>query len=73
MVLRSGKELDNKMSKKEHDKEKRLKSMESDLNNPSPSPDMSDPNLTYKPRVPYPQTLDAPFPSKKDKQKDNIL
>jgi len=78
MVLKSGKEVDNKVSEKEHDKEERLKTIESDLdtekeNDPSPCPFVSDPTMTYKPRVPYPHALDAPFPYKKDKQRDDIL
>jgi len=78
MVLRSGKEVDNKVSVKEHDTEERLKTIESDFeskkeNDPSPSSVVSDPSVTYKPRVPYPQALNAPFPSKKEKQRDDIL
>ena len=76
MVLTSGKEVDNKMSEKEHDEEERLKTMESDLesaNEPSPSPVVLDPTMTYEPKVPYPQALSAPFPSKQDKQRDDIL
>ena len=34
---------------------------------------MSDPVGTYKPKVPYSQALDAPFPSRKDKQREDIL
>ena len=37
------------------------------VNDPSPSPIVSDPTVTNMPRVPYPQALDAPFPSRKDK------
>ena len=33
-------------------------------NDPSPSRVVFDPTGTYKPRVPYPQALDPPFPSK---------
>ena len=78
MVLRSGKEVDNKVSEKKHDKDERPKTMESDLeitkeNDPSSSPIVSDRTVTYEPRDPYPQALDAPFPSKKDKQRDDIL
>jgi len=29
--------------------------------------------VTYKPRVSYPQALDTPFHSKKDKQRDDVL
>ena len=59
MILRSGKEVDNKMSENEHDKEERLKSMESGPesekeNDPSPSSVVFIPIMTYKPRVPYP-------------------
>jgi len=59
IVLRSGKKVDNKVSEKEHNKEERLKTMESDLeiekkNNPFPSPVVFDPTVTYKSRVPYP-------------------
>ena len=42
-------------------------------NDPSPSPIVSDHTVTYKPRVPCTQTLDAPFPSRKGKQRDDIL
>jgi len=78
MVLRSGKEVDNKVSEKEHDKKERLKTLESDLefekeNDPFLSPVVFDSSLTYKQRVPYPQALNAPFPSRKDKQRDDIL
>jgi len=78
MVVRSGKEVDNKVTEKEHDKKERLKSLESDLesekeNGPSPSPVVFESSVAYKPRVPYPQALDAPFPSTKDKQSDDIL
>ena len=78
MVLRSGKEVDNKVSEKKHDKDERLETIESDIeiekeNDPSPSSVMSNPIVTYEPRVPYPQALDAPFPSKKNKQRDDIL
>jgi len=77
MVLRRGKEVDNKVSEKEHDK-KGLKTLESDLdsekeNDPSPSPVVFNSSVTYKSRVSYPQTLDAPFPSRKDKKRDDIL
>ena len=34
---------------------------------------MFDSYVAYKPRVPYPQALDVPFPSRKDKQRDDIL
>jgi len=75
MVPRSGKEVDSKVSETEHDKEKGLKTMESDLeiekeNDPSPSPIVSDPTVTY---TPYPQALYAQLPSKKDNQRDDIL
>jgi len=78
MVLRSGKEVDNKVSEKKHDKDEGLKTMESDHkidkeNDPSPSAVVSDPIVMYELRVPYPQALDAPFPFKKDKQRDDIL
>ena len=78
MVLRSGKEVNNKVSEKKHDKKERLKTIESDFesekeNVASPSLVVFDSIVTYKPRVPYPQTLDASFPSKKDKQRDDIL
>jgi len=78
MVLRSCKEVDNKVSQEEHDKKERLKTLESDLkfekeNEPSLSPVVFDSSVTYKPRVPCPQALDAPFPSRKDKQRDDIL
>ena len=72
MVVRSHKEVENKASEKDHDKLERLKIMESDLeiekeNDPIPSPVVYDSIITYKPRIPYPQDLDEPFPSKKDK------
>ena len=70
MVLRSGKEVDNKVTEKKHDKKERLKTLE---NNPSPSPIVFDSSVTYKLRFPYPQALDVPFPSRKDKQRDDIL
>jgi len=78
MVLRTGKEVGNKVCGKEHDKEERLKTIESNLktgkeNYPSPSPVVSDPIVIYKPRVPYPYALNAPFPLKKGKQRHNIL
>jgi len=77
MVLRNGKKVDNKVSEKKHDKEKRLKSIENDLeiereNDPFPSI-VSDPTMTFKLRVLYDQPLDASFPSKKDKLRDDIL
>ena len=34
---------------------------------------MSDPIVAHKPRVPYPQALDAPFSSKKGKHREDIL
>jgi len=57
MIVRSGKEVDNKVSEKEHDKKERLKTLESDLesekeNNPSLSPVVFDSSVAYKPRVP---------------------
>ena len=60
------------MSEKERDKEKRLTTIVSDLeikkeDESSPTPAVSDPIVTHKPRVPYPQALDAPFSFKKDK------
>jgi len=78
MVLWSGKEVDTKVSEKKHDKDEGLKTMESDReiekkNDPSPSPVVSDPIVTYELRVPYPQALDASFPSNKHKQRDDIL
>jgi len=42
-------------------------------NDPSPSPVLFDSSVTYEPRVPYPQASDTPFPSRKDKQRDDIL
>ena len=78
MVLRNGKEVDNKVSEKKHDKDERPETIESDFeivkeNDPSPSLAVSDHTVTYEPRVPYPQALDALFPSKKDKQRDCLL
>jgi len=59
MVLRSGKEVDNKVGEKEHDKEEGPETIKSDLeiekeNKPSRSPAISNPIVPYKPRVPYP-------------------
>ena len=59
MIHRSRKEVNHMVSGKEHNKEERLKTMESDLeiekkNNPFPSPVVFDPTVTYKSRVPYP-------------------
>jgi len=56
MALKSGKEVDDKVSEKEHDKEERLKTMESDLeieneNDSPPSTLMFGPTVTYKLRV----------------------
>ena len=70
MVPRSGKEV--------HDKEEGLKTVETDLetktkNDSSLSTVMYDSIITYKPKVPYPQALDTPFSTKKDKQRDDIL
>ena len=76
MVLRKDKEVDNKVSEKKHNKEKRPKTNEIDHeieNNSSPSSNSSDPVVAYKPRVPYPQILDEPFPSRKDKHREDIL
>ena len=58
MVLRSGKEVDNSVSEKEHDKEERFKSIKSDLesekeNDTSRSSIVSNPTATYKLRFPY--------------------
>jgi len=66
------------VSEKEHDKEERVKTIGSDFeikneNDPFPSPVVSGPIVTYKPRVLYPQALDESFPSKKYKQRDDIL
>ena len=78
IVLRSRKEVDNEVSDKEHDKDERLKTIENDLeiekeNDPSLAPLCLNPPVTYKLRVPHPQTLNASFPSKKDKQRDDIF
>jgi len=78
VVLKGGKEVNNKVAKKEHNKDEGSKTIKSNLetkkeNDPSPSLIMSDPTVTYKPRVSYPQTLEAPFPSRKDKYRDDIL
>jgi len=78
MVLKIGKEVDNKVGEKEHDKEEKHETIESDPeiekeNNLSPSPIVSGPIVPYKPRVSYPQALDAAFPSKKDNHRDDIL
>ena len=66
------------MSEKKHDKNERLETMESDIeiekeNDSSPSPVIFDPTMTYEPKVPYAQALSTPFPSKQDKQRDDIL
>ena len=51
MVLRSSKEVDNKVSEKEHDKDERLKTVESDLQtekeNEHPLPLMCVTQLSY--------------------------
>jgi len=76
MVLRGGKEVDSKVSEKKYDKEERARTNETDCqieSDSSPSSNVSDPVRPYKPGVPYLQALDAPFPSKKDKQRENIL
>jgi len=57
MTLRNGKEVDNKVTEKEHDKNERLKTLESDLesgkeNDPFLSPIVFDSSVTYNPRVP---------------------
>jgi len=57
MVLGSGKEVDNKVDEKEHDKEKRPETIESDPkiekeNNLPPTPTVFDLIVLYKPRVP---------------------
>ena len=67
MGFKSGKEVDNKVSEKEHDKEEWIKTLESDLeseneNDPSFSPVLSDPTVTYKPRVPNPQAFRCTIP-----------
>jgi len=59
------------VNEKEYDKKEAPKTIESDLeigkeNDSSPSI-VSNPIVTYKPRVLYPQALDAPIPSKMDK------
>jgi len=64
--------------KTRHDKEEGLKSIMSDReivkeNNSSCSPIVYDSIVMCKLRVPHPQALDAPFPFKKDKQRDDIL
>ena len=53
MVLRSGKEVDNKVGEKEHDKQERCEATDSNPeiekeNNLSPSPAVSDPIVPYK-------------------------
>ena len=59
MVLRSVKEVDNKVSEREHDKQERLKAIESDFEhekeyNPFPLPIVSNHAITCKLRIPYP-------------------
>jgi len=66
------------VSAKEHDKKERPKANESNCkiekeNDLAPSLVVPNPISTYRPRVPYPQTLYALFHSKKDKQRDDIL
>ena len=64
MILRGGKEVDNKVSEKKHDKEERSKTNGTDHeieNRASPSPNISYPIMAHKPRAPYPQALNAPF------------
>ena len=76
MVLRGGKEVDNKVSEKKHDNKERPKTNETECEIESDSPPSSnvfDPVGTYKPRVLYPQALDAHFPFRKDKHKQDIL
>ena len=76
MVLRGGKEVDNKVSETKHDGKERPKTNEIDCeieSDSAPPSNMSDPIGTYKPRVPYPQALDVHFPSKKDKHREDIL
>ena len=70
MVLRSGKEVDNKVNKKEHDKDEGPTTLERDLeskkeNDSFPSSVVSDPTVTYTPRVLYSQALDAPSPRRR--------
>ena len=64
------------MSEKEHDKDA-PKNLKNDLdiekeNGYFPSYVVSGPIVTYKQRVPYSHALDAPFPYKKDKRRDDI-
>ena len=72
MVLMGGAEVDNKVIKNKHDKKKTPKTNETDCDiesDSSPSSNVSHHDGTYTPRVPYPQTLDAPFPYRKDKHR----
>ena len=74
MVIRSHKEVDNKVN--EHDKIPKIIENDHEIDkedDSSTSPIESTIIVTYKPRSPYPQTLDAPFPSKKAKQRDDML
>jgi len=51
IILREGKEVNNKVSEKKHDKEERSKTNETDhkiANNASPSSNVSDPVVAYK-------------------------
>ena len=76
MVLREGKEVDNKLSERNYDREERPRTNEIDCKIESDSPPPSnvcDPVGTHKPKAPYPQALDALFPSRKDKHEKDIL
>ena len=76
MVLKGGKEVENKVSEKKHDKKERLKTNEIDyeIESDSHSPLMCLTPLGHTNQVvPYPQALDAPFPFRKDKHGEDML
>jgi len=76
MVLREGKEADNKVSEKKHDEKERPMTNETDckIESDSPAPsNVFNPFGMYKSRVPYPQTLGAPFLYRKYEHREDIL
>ena len=76
MVLKRVKKVDNKVSEKKYDKKKRSKTNETDCeieSDLSPSSNVFGPVMTSRARVPYHQALDAPFPTRKDRQREDIL
>ena len=61
------------MSEEEHDKEERLRTIESDLEFEKENDLSLSPVVTYKLKVLHSQALDTQFASKKDKQRADIL